>query len=333
MLRHVLSDAICVLQELDVAQLVDLVVTDGLHAHACLDVRDILRACCHSRDASARKRDLGSRTELEVAIWVSSFNTSIGDIEQLILISHIVIEVMNGVSIIPEDAEIVRCGGHGCQLAHDLIAIRNTAWIGILRHAPDALHRSIIRYEFLDHVHVRAIFVHGNRDHLDAECLGHAEVAIVARNGAEELHFFKLAPGSCAQRAEHPAAHDSVIHDVQARVAEHDHVLRVIIKHRSHEHLRFLDAVQDAVIAQVSASFINTFGGRRNDIEHGHAQIQLVFRGLAASHIERKVERAIFVVFLLQRILERQEFVSRHFFVGGHTFSFRIASHMRNLTV
>ena len=105
---------------------------------------------------------------------------------------------MNGISVIPEDAEIVRCGGHGCQLAHDLIAIRNAARIGILWHAPDALHRSIIRHEFLDHVHVGTIFVHGNRDHLDAECLGHAEVTIIARNRAEELHFFKLAPGGCA---------------------------------------------------------------------------------------------------------------------------------------
>ena len=108
MLCHVLSDAICVLQELDVAQLVDLVMTDGLHAHACLDVRDVLRACCHSRDTSSWKRDLGSRTELEVAIRIACFNTSIGDIEQLILISHIVIEVMNGIGVIPEDAEIVR---------------------------------------------------------------------------------------------------------------------------------------------------------------------------------------------------------------------------------
>ena len=123
---------------------------------------------------------------------------------------------MNGIGVIPEDAEIVRCGGHGCQLSYDLIAIRNAAWIRILRHAPDTLHRSIIRHELFDHVHVGAIFVHGNRDHLDTECLGHAEVAIIARNGAEELHFFKLAPRGCAQRAEHPAAHDGVIHDVQA---------------------------------------------------------------------------------------------------------------------
>ena len=58
MLGHVLRQALPIVQELHVTQLIELVVADDLRAHMHFHVRDVGAACRHGRDACAREGDL-----------------------------------------------------------------------------------------------------------------------------------------------------------------------------------------------------------------------------------------------------------------------------------
>ncbi len=61
-------------------------------------------------------------------------------------------------------------------------------------------------------------------NHFDAVAFGNAEVAIVARHGAEPLYFRKLAPRRTAQIAVRVSSGYQVEHDVEARIAEHAYI-------------------------------------------------------------------------------------------------------------
>ena len=216
MLAHVRGQSLLIAQKAHVAQLIELVVADDLRVHARLHVCDVRRACRHGRDARARERHLARGGELEAAIGVASFIARGADIKQLVLLLGCIVEVMNAVGVVPENAEIFGCARHGRQAAHHLIGIRHAAGVAVLRHAPDALHRRIVGNKALHLVHVGPVGGYGNGDHGDAERLGHAEMPIVAGAGAQPLHLIKFAPGRVAQRAERPAARHGVVHDVQA---------------------------------------------------------------------------------------------------------------------
>ena len=209
---------------------------------------------------------------------------------------------MDAIRVIPEDTEVVGRARHAGQAAYHLVGIGCAAGVGILRHAPDALDRSIFGNQALHLVHIRAVLVHGNGDHLDAKGLGHAEVPIVTRTGAQPFHLVKLAPRRMAQRAEHPTTSHGVVHDVQAGVAEHHHMLGVIVEHGGHKALRLGNAVEHAVVSAVRA----IFGGAVVDIddtrEHGHAQVKLCAGGLAARHVQSQPLRLERLVFAGERI-------------------------------
>ena len=70
----------------------------------------------------------------------------------------------------------------------------------------------------LDFVHVGTIFVHRDGNHFDAVAFGDAEVAIVARHGAEPLYFRKLAPRRTAQIAVRVSSGYQVEHDVEVEL-------------------------------------------------------------------------------------------------------------------
>ena len=209
---------------------------------------------------------------------------------------------MDAIRVIPEDTEVVGCARHAGQAANHLVGIGCAAGIGILRHAPDALDRSVFGHQALHLVHVRAVLVHGNGDHLDAEGLGHAEVPIVTRAGTQPFHLVKLAPRRMAQRAEHPATSHGVVHDVQAGVAEHHHMLGVVVEHDGHKALRLGNAVEHAVVPTVGAIFGRAVGNVGDAGEHGHAQVKLCAGGLAARHVQSQPLRLERLVFAGERI-------------------------------
>lgn len=184
-------------------------------------------------------RHLGSGGELEGAVRIAGLAAGGADVEQLVLFGHVVVEVMHAIGVVPEDTEVLGGAGHRGQATHDLVGIGDAVRVGVFRHAPDALHGRVVAHKALHLVHVRSLLGHGHGDHLDAEGLGHAEVAIVSGNGAQPLDLFQPAPRLRPQRAEVPAAGHRLVHEGQAGIAAHDDVFGLVVQHGRHEALRF----------------------------------------------------------------------------------------------
>ena len=223
------------------------------------------------RDARAGVRHLRRGGELEVAVLVARLAARRADVEQLVLVGRVIVEMVHAVGVVPENAEVVGRALHGGQAAHHVVGVGHAAGVRVLRHAPDALHGGVAGHEALHLVHVGAVRRHGHGDHLDAEGLGDAEVAVVARSGAEPLDAIVLAPRLGAERAEVEAAGHGLVHERKAGVAAHDDVRRVLLHHARHEALRLGQAVQHAVVAAVRAVLGAAVLGRRHRGQHGHA--------------------------------------------------------------
>ena len=231
---------------------------------------------------------------------------------------------MHGIGVIPENTEIFSGAFHGSKSTHYLIGIGNAARIGVLGNAPNALECRIAGNQFLDGVHIGTFVGHGNGNHLNAKRLGNAEVAIVARNRANKLHLIQLAPRSGAKRAEHPATHDGVIHDVQAGIAENNGVICFVIEHGSHELLGLRQTINYAIVANVGTVFSLAIIGRRQDVQHRHAQIELIGARLTACHIQGQTLSLIGFVFFGECSFERGELFFPQFRVSGHHASFHL---------
>ena len=316
-LGHVRGDAVGVLQETHVPQLVDLVVADGAHAHALLDFGDVFRAGGQGRNAGAGKRHFGGGGELEVAVRVAGLAACRADVEHLVLFGGVVVQVVHAVGVVPEDAEVLRRARHGGQVPHSLVGVGGAVGVGVLRHAPDALHARVVGHQALHFVHVRAVRGHGNGHHADAERLGHAEVPVVAGHRAQPFHLVELAPGLRPQRAEVPAARDALVHEREAGVAAYHHVFGGVVEHGGHEALRLGKAVQHPVVAAVGA----VLGAAAVPVGHGgkqgHAQVQLVGAGLAPRHVQGQPLGRKAGVFLPQLREAAAEFVFVH---GGNAW-------------
>ena len=108
MLPHVLDHAVDILEEADVAQLVHLVVTYGLHSELLLDVIEVIQRGSERRNAGAREADLGGRSKLVDKVRIARALALRENLDNRILIE--VIEVMNRVGIVPVKTEILGRG-------------------------------------------------------------------------------------------------------------------------------------------------------------------------------------------------------------------------------
>ena len=202
-LAHVRGQALRIVQEPHVAQLVELVVADDLRAHTRLHVCDVRRACRHGRDARARERHLAGGGELEAAVGVASFIAARRECRAAGLAAQARRRDDGCRRRCPR-----RCGNPRPRRAWP--ARRRTTSSEYVT-PPGLEYFGTHQMPFTDAsfgnkalhlVHVGPVGGHGNGDHLDAERLGHAEVPIVAGAGAQPLHLVKLAPRRVAQRAE-----------------------------------------------------------------------------------------------------------------------------------
>ena len=90
---------------------------------------------------------------------------------------------------------------YGCKSFYHFIRVHNTLRIGILGNTPDSLHSGIMIDIFFNHIHVRAILRHGNRNHFNTKMLCNGEMSVVTGNRAQKLHCIQLAPRSTATYA------------------------------------------------------------------------------------------------------------------------------------
>ena len=211
--------------------------------------------------------------------------------------------MMNTVGIVPVNPEILCRGLQIGEAADGLIGIGITLGIGVLRHAPDALDGRILCHQFFHQIHIRAFWGHGHVDHLDAKMLGDGKVPVIAGHRAEELHLIQLAPGSASQYAMGHRPGYGVVHDIQAGIAVHDHLLRCYLHHICHQLFCLRDTVQNAVIAAVQSRFClqDTLAGE--DIHDSHGKVKLCCRRLSSGHIQLQALALGILILLLQLLL------------------------------
>ena len=104
--------------------------------------------------------------------------------------------------------------------------------------------------------------MHGYGDHLEPEVLGYREVAVVSRDGAEELAVLYLLPGcSAADSVGHSVAYQ-LIHQREAAVTSDDGVDGVRPHHVRQYPLRLGYSVKSAVVAAVLTVLAVEYAGR-----------------------------------------------------------------------
>ena len=70
---------------------------------------------------------------------------------------HLLVDVVDAIGIVPEDAEVVGSGFHRCQLIYHLVAVADAFRIGMKRHTPDAFDQGILLCKRRNHLHVRPL--------------------------------------------------------------------------------------------------------------------------------------------------------------------------------
>ena len=219
-------------------------------------LHDILQVVGRRRkrgDPAARESDLGRGGELVDQIRIAGSLAGHEDLDQMIL--PVIVQMMNAVGIVPEDTEVRRSRLEFREAADRLIRVGIAGRVAVLGHAPDSLDRLVLAHQLLDHVHIGAAGIRGNRDHLYAKILCDRKVPVIAGNRAKELDLVQLAPGRIAHDTVCHGSGYSVIHDVQRGIAVDNDVVRIVLHHIADQDLCFMYAGQDAVVAAVSSVF------------------------------------------------------------------------------
>ena len=317
MLPHVLHHAVNILEEADMAQLVHLIVADGLHLQLFLDIFQVVQGRGQGRDAGAREADLRGGRELVDQVRIPGPLAFRKDLKDVVLV--MVIQMMDGIGIVPVEAEILCRRLQTGHPADSLVRVGVPAGVRVLRHAPDALDGLILGDKLLDQVHIRTVLKHRHRDILDPEILRDGEMAVVSRHHTEEFHLVQLAPGRISHDAVAVGAGNGVVHDVQAGVPVEDQVVIGDLHHVSHQLLGLRNAAEHAVIPAVRAVLAGHIRGAAHHVHHAHGEIQLLGTGISAAHIQLQVLCLHLLVGCLQLAFQRQQLFLCKFCVRFHS--------------
>ena len=231
----------------------------------------------------------------------------------------IVGQVVDTVSVVPEDSEVTGSGFQVCKAADSLIRIGGAVGVCVLRNTPDALDGIVVVDPALNQCHIGSFGGHRNVDHLDAENLADAEVTVISGDRAEEFQLFLLAPGFfAAGEAEDHCACDGIVHHVQRRVAADKDLVLIDAHNFSEQTAGFGNAFQLAVVTCVHTVFEDHRVGAFEDIQHPHRQVELFRAGFTAGHIQFKTQSLVVLVFLFQSSRLFQQLVLGHFFKTRH---------------
>ena len=290
MLFHVGQQPRVILEEPRMPQLVQLIRPNGGELQKRLDVDEVRGAGRHRRNTGARERDLAGGAELIDQIRMSGLFTLRDDIRYLVALP---VEAVDAVGVIPEDAEICRCGPQVGKASDHIITEHDPGGILVFRHTPDTLHRLVL-HQTLHQCHIRAVFIHRHRDQLEAEMLRNGKVPVIARHGTQELTSRHLLPRCAAADALGHAVADDLIHQRQAAVAAHDGMGGVGPHHVCQQPLGLRDTVKAAVVAAVLTALAVKNAAVIQLIQQLQRQLKLLRGRLAPRQIQRQ---ATFFVF------------------------------------
>ena len=98
------------------------------------------------------------------------------------VVLFIFIEMVDSVSIIPVDSEILCCRVQLCETVYRLVGIGDSLWVGVFRYTPDPFHCRICAYKLFYHIHIRSGRSHWDIDHLDSKMLCNRKMSVISRN-------------------------------------------------------------------------------------------------------------------------------------------------------
>ena len=188
---------------------------------------------------------------------------------------------MDDVGLIPEDLEIRGGGLHLGKALDGLITVSVAIGVGVLRHAPDALDGIVLSHQLFHNVHIGAVGGHGHADQLKAELLTDV---------------------------------DEVIHQLQAGVAAHEHLVGLYAEHICKQGASLAQTLQLAVVAGVGACIRGVVG----HLQQVHCQIHLVGAGLAACHVQLQTLCLKLFISLFQRCLFSGQRIAIHLVIICH---------------
>jgi len=275
------------------AELVQFVWADGLFAGAGEEPFHVGGRGGEERETGAGERDFGCAGEDESAIGISGGGAGVENIGEC---GRIGVEVMQGVGVVPEDAEIDGAGFHGGETANGFVGIDFAGGIGIFRDTPDGFD-GWVGDEGFDFVHVRAAAGERDGDHADAEVFADSEVAIVTGNRSEKSGSGRgLRPGRGGTgNAFEEGPDERVVHEGEAGIIGDDDLVGGSAEHVGEERANLGEALEVAVVAGVF------FGGGDvvavGESEEFVGDVELFGGGLAAGHVEGEFFGAELFVF------------------------------------
>jgi len=272
-----------VFQKANVTQLVEFVRADGTRRETGEEPLNIGGRGGKESKAGVGERDFRSGSEDKGAIRMSMARAQLDNVRDFDALGG---EMMHGVGVVPENAEI-GCGGlHGGEPPDDCVGIHDAGGVAVFGNAPDGFDGGIAGDEALDFVHVRAVVAEYYGDHANAVLLADGEVAVVAGNGAKKSDFGVVAPGPGAVACSfQKGINDDVVHEGEAGIIADDYLLRRRAENSGEEAARFEETLKATVIAAINAAFGEKIGGSGKREERA-AQVELGGRGFAASEIE-----------------------------------------------
>ena len=282
MLFHQREGVLFVLEILDVAQLVHLVKADGLNADELGHVLHVGFAARKARNARAGERHLARGSELEDHVGVAVL---LALAQNILERDELAVKLVDAVGVVPHEQEVGSRGLHLRNALDGLVGVDDAVGVRVLRHVPHALDARVLD-EVFDNVHVGAVFGHRDGDELKAEALGHLEVAVIARRGAEPFDALFLAPRLFAvQQAVGVGLGDRVVHELEARIAAGEDLRGLAAEDIGEQLTRALKTLELAVVAGVHAAVHALLGaGQRGQKAADH--VELLLARLAACHVE-----------------------------------------------
>ena len=279
--KHMLVHILSVSEILNVTELIELVVSDGLNRHYLLYLRKVLGRCRHNSNTRAGVRDLGGRRKVEHSVIVTRLTASLEDIKKNV--SALLVELVNSVSVVPEDTEVGSCGLHRSQTADRLVGIGIAVGVGVLGVTPDTLDGRVGSDKTLNGIHIGTCLCHLNGNKLEAQGLCNGKVTVVTGARTKEGKLLLFSPRSLtAHNAVKERSRDGVVHKIEGCVTANYYIFSGDTQKVCEKLLRFGNTVKNTVVTAVKTRLAEAILILGKSCEHIGHNVKLCASGLTS---------------------------------------------------
>ena len=211
-------------EEFNMAQLFHLVGPDECGSEEFGNIRQVGCACRHETQPRAGKCNFGCRAEKIDPVGVPCF---LACAQQIFRLLGIVNKMMNDIGVVGKNCKVRRGCFHGGQSFHGVVGNRVSGGIGISGNENNSLDACIRCGHFFNFVHIRPIFRHSDRDHLESHFSKERKMPVIAGHGDNHLRLIGFAPGrGASDHTAQESPHQNLGEDEQAGIVADHHFFR-----------------------------------------------------------------------------------------------------------